>query len=124
LLDQKKEKYNNNKRLHLKQDLMPSKVQILIKDQHLLPAKLLMLIKERYLAHQIVIRILQKQLIYLKFLQVGTKNIINSPGQRKVDQANNPLQTKEAHKKDQNKEQDQLKILTAIMELVNFLDSR
>ena len=120
MLDQKKEKHNNNKRLHLKQDQMSAKVQILIKELHLLPDKLLTLIKEWHLAHQIVTRILHELLIFLKFLQVGTRNIINSQGQRKVDQANKILQPKE----DQKKEQDQLKLLMAIMELVNFQDIR
>jgi hypothetical protein len=99
---------------------MSAKVQILIKELHLLPDKLLTLIKEWHLAHQIVTRILHELLIFLKFLQVGTRNIINSQGQRKVDQANKILQPKE----DQKKEQDQLKLLMAIMELVNFQDIR
>jgi hypothetical protein len=124
LLDQKKEKYNNNKRLHLKPDQMSAKVQILIKELHLLPDKQPTLIKERHLAHQILIRILHKLLIFLKILQAGTRNIINSQGQKKVDQANKLLQPKEDRKKDQNKEQDQLKLLMAIMKLVNFRDSR
>ena len=98
---------------------MSAKVQILIKELHLLPDKLLTLIKECHLAHQIVTRILHELLIFLKFLQVGTRNIINSQGQRKVDQANKLLQPKEDRKKDQYKEQDQLKLLMAIMDLVN-----
>jgi hypothetical protein len=132
-LDQKKENRNNNKRLHLKQDQMLVKVQTpikeqhlaldkvltLIKEQHLALDKVLTLIKDQHLAHQIVIRLLHKLLIFLKYLQMGERKNINSQGQKKVDQANNLLQPK-----DQDKEQGQLKLLTAIMEVVNHQDSR
>ena len=123
-LDQKKENRNNNKRLHLKQDQMLAKVQTTIKEQHLALDKVLTLIKEQHLAHQIVIRLLHKLLIFLKFLQMGRRKNINSQGQKKVDQANNLLQPKEVPNKDQDKEQGQLKLLTAIMEVVNHQDSR
>ena len=137
-LDQKKENRNNNKRLHLKQDQMLAKVQTIIKEQHLALDKVLTLIKEQYLAldkvltlikdqhlaHQIVIRLLHKLQIFLKFLQMGERKNINSQGQKKVDQANNLLQPKEVPNKDQDKEQGQLKLLTAIMEAVNHQDSR
>ena len=123
-LDQKKENRNNNKRLHLKQDQMLAKVQTIIKEQHLALDKVLTLIKEQHLAHQIVIRLLHKLLIFLKFLQMGRRKNINSQGQKKVDQANNLLQPKEVPNKDQDKEQGQLKLLTAIMEVVNHQDSR
>jgi hypothetical protein len=136
-LDQKKENHNNNKRLHLKQDQMLAKVQTTIKEQHLALDKVLTLIKEQYLAldkvltlikdqhlaHQIVIRLLHKLQIFLKFLQMGERKNINSQGQKKVDQANNLLQLKEVPNKDQDKEQGQLKLLTAIMEAVNHQDS-
>jgi hypothetical protein len=132
-LDQKKENLNNNKRLHLKQDQMLVKVQTpikeqhlaldkvltLIKEQHLALDKVLTLIKDQHLAHQIVIKLLHKLLIFLKYLQMGERKNINSQGQKKVDQANNLLQPK-----DQDKEQGQLKLLTAIMEVVNHQDSR
>jgi hypothetical protein len=123
-LDQKKENRNNNKRLHLKQDQMLAKVQTTIKEQHLALDKVLTLIKVQHLAHQIVIRLLHKLLIFLKFLQMGRRKNINSQGQKKVDQANNLLQPKEVPNKDQDKEQGQLKLLTAIMEVVNHQDSR
>jgi len=123
-LDQKKENRNNNKRLHLKQDKMLAKVQTTIKEQHLALDKVLTLIKEQHLAHQIIIRLLHKLLIFLKFLQMGRRKNINSQGQKKVDQANNLLQPKEVPNKDQDKEQGQLKLLTAIMEVVNHQDSR
>jgi len=118
-LDQKKENRNSNKRLHLKQDQMLAKVQTLIKEQHLALDKALTLIKVQHLAHQIVIRLLHKLLIFLKYLQMGERKNINSQGQKKVDQANNLLQPK-----DQDKELGQLKLLTAIMEVVNHQDSR
>ena len=118
-LDQKKENRNNNKRLHLKQDQMLAKVQTPIKEQHLALDKVLTLIKDQHLAHQIVIKLLHKLLIFLKYLQMGERKNINSQGQKKVDQANNLLQPK-----DQDKEQGQLKLLTAIMEVVNHQDSR
>ena len=103
---------------------MQAKVQTLIKGQHLIPDKVLTLIKEQHLAHQIVIRLLHKLLIFLKSLQVAKRKNINSQGQKKVDQLNNLLRLKEVQNKDQDKEQGQLKLLTAIMEVVNHQASR
>ena len=119
-LDQKKENRNNNKRLHLKKDQMLAKVQTLIKEQHLALDKLLSLIKKQHLVHQLVIRLLHKLLIFLKFLQMGRRKNINSRGQKKVDQANNLLQPKEVPNKDQDKELDKI-ILSLIVKKIYLL---
>jgi hypothetical protein len=99
---------------------MLAKVQTIIKEQHLALVKVPITIKEQHLAHQIVIRFLHKLLIFLKFLKVVKRKNINSQDQKKVSLTNNLLQPKEVP----NKEQGQLKLLTAIMEVVNHQDSQ
>jgi predicted RNase H-like nuclease (RuvC/YqgF family) len=74
-----------------------------LSDEKLALDKLLSLIKKQHLVHQLVIRLLHKLLIFLKFLQMGRRKNINSRGQKKVDQANNLLQPKEVPNKDLDK---------------------
>jgi hypothetical protein len=62
-LDQKKENLYNKKQLHLKQDQMVDKVQVIIREQHQALDKVLAVIKEQHQAHQILIKMLLKLLI-------------------------------------------------------------
>ena len=105
--DQKEE--NLKKQLHLKQDQMVDKVQVIIREQHQALDKALAVIKEQHQvldlavikeqhqaldlavikeqhqAHQIVIKMLLKLLIVPKLLQMETRENINSLDQKKGD---------------------------------------
>lgn len=79
--DQKEE--NLKKQLHLKQDQMVDKVQVIIREQHQALDKALAVIKEQHQVHQIVIKMLLKLLIVPKLLQMETRENINSLDQKK-----------------------------------------
>ena len=79
--DQKEE--NLKKQLHLKQDQMVDKVQVIIREQHQALDKALPVIKEQHQVHQIVIKMLLKLLIVPKLLQMETRENINSLDQKK-----------------------------------------
>lgn len=79
--DQKEE--NLKKQLHLKQDQMVDKVQVIIREQHQALDKALAVIKEQHQVHQIVIKMLLKLLIVPKLLQMEKRENINSLDQKK-----------------------------------------
>lgn len=133
LKDQKKENLvNNNKKLHLKQDQMLDKVQIVIKEQHPVLDKILTVIQQQYLARLTVIKISHKLLMppVKKFLQGEVKIYISSKDQKKEDQAKilplpKKVQAKVQDKmQDQDKQQDQFRLQTVTKEVDNLQDSQ